>query len=172
MVLICRKAAIKIRLFVDQCFRGMNMSGLWQEKKSGKMVRAVKTTRPSPMVGIFWFIEAGDDRNIIYDAVDALQGEKYNDALGYGEHYFFWEKLAPKTPAEVMLKDSAYDAYPRGRIVFTPKKKMYFLYRDKCIAKSDLCLIMETFRIAGADVEIRTDAHYRCAQCNRFFINI
>lgn len=151
---------------------GMNMSGLLREKKSGKMARAGKTTRLNPMVGIFWFIKIGNDCNIIHDAVDALLGEKYDDALGHGEHYSFWEKLVPKTPAEVSLKGSAYDAYPRGRIVFMPKKKRYFLYRDKCIAKSDLCMIMETFRIDGADIEIRTDAHYRCARCNRFFINI
>jgi hypothetical protein len=83
----------------------------------------------NPKVGIFFFI----DNEILMDAVHIEKGEAYGDAIQHGGHYEFWESLKPNILAERKFKARAYDAYPRGRVVYFPKKEKYIIYADRCI---------------------------------------
>lgn len=116
-----------------------------------------------PKVGIFFFI----DNEILTDAVPVSEAEPYGDALQHGGHYEFWESLVPKTGTEKKLKARAYDAYPRGRVVFFPAEEMFRVYMDKCLTAGTLEVIREKFGLMGSiQVELKGDEHYRCAGCN------
>ncbi len=73
---------------------------------------------PNIKVGIFWSI----DDVIVGDGLYLQEAEEYGDALQYGEHYDFWEKLKPVNDTQMKLKSHAYDFYPRGRMVCFPKR--------------------------------------------------
>lgn len=119
-------------------------------------------------VGIFFFI----DSEILMDAVAIEEGEAYGDALQHGGHYEYWEKLNPQTLAERKFKTRAYDAYPRGRVVYFPKKVKFHIYYDPCLGKgSRLDAIRTLFGLTGQDVEFAQDEHYQCANCNPHFLD-
>jgi hypothetical protein len=83
-------------------------------------------------VGIFWAVEGV----IVGDTVCLAEAEEYGDALQYGGHYEFREQLKAKTEAERKLKAHAYDYYPRGRMVWFPKRRTARLYVDSWMTLS------------------------------------
>ena len=117
-------------------------------------------------VGIF-FIVSG---RLVMDAVPTSEGEPYGKAIQYGGHYDFWEKLVPKSPEEKKLKARAYDAYPRGRVIFFPDTEKNCVYADKCLDGA-LAIVTERFELQNAEVEFRHDEHYKCSQCNPGFMD-
>ena len=121
-----------------------------------------------PKVGIFFFIED----QILIDAVPVEQGERYGDALQHGEHYEFWKRLVPNGIAERSFKSRAYDAYPRGRVVYFPKRKEFCLYHDACLMpEREIRKVIEEFELAGAKIEIMEDGHYKCETCNPHYMD-
>jgi hypothetical protein len=116
-----------------------------------------------PKVGIFFIIE----NQILMDAVPAKNGEPYGDTLGYGSHYEFWNNLVPWNLIEKKFKKRAYDAFPRGRVVFFTQEKKFVLYADKCLKQNKTKWIAEQFGLS--DVVLKRDEHYQCAKCNRLF---
>ncbi len=146
----------------------------YKEDESGEIIIPVvdeSLPNPIPMVGIFFFV----DDDILMDAVPVEDGEPYGDAVQHGGHYEFWERIAPKTLAERKFKARAYDAYPRGRVIFFPKKKKYVLYGDHCISTDEYGLVAEQFGLngifdEGMEIGIEHDLHYKCARCNLHFL--
>jgi len=119
-------------------------------------------------VGIFFFI----DGEILLDAVPVENGEPYGNAIQHGGHYEFWETLVPKTLTERKFKARAYDAYPRGRVVYFPEKNKYCIYHDRCLKlNTDVTTVIEKFGLEGADIELEKDEHYKCAGCNPYFMD-
>lgn len=117
------------------------------------------------MVGIFFYV----DGDIIMDAVPAGLGEPYGEAVQHGGHYEFWDALIPKSLSERKLKSRPYDAYPRGRVVFFPRKNLFLLYADRCLKKDAINEIKDKFGLVT--FECGTDEHYRCAACNPNFLS-
>jgi hypothetical protein len=146
------------------------MSGRWREDEHGEIVRVPAVEIQNPKAGIFWIVESEHGEYIIYDAVPVSQGEKYGDAIQYSGHYEFWENFNPKSPLEVSFKSRPYDAFPRGRIVFFPAKKQFIIYADRCISVEALSQIMDKFEIDDFDFTVKEDEHYRCAECNPFYM--
>ncbi len=148
------------------------MAGIigWREDEKGEVVPVIDESIPDPipMVGIFYFI----DDKVLFDAVPTADGEPYGDAVQHGSHYDFWDTLVPKTELEKRFKSRAYDAYPRGRVVFFPKRKTYRVYfDDKCICFSDdMPFILDCFGLDNVEVEFLDDEHYRCASCNPHYL--
>lgn len=121
-----------------------------------------------PKVGIFFFI--GD--KVLIDAVPVEQAEPYGDAVQYGGHYEFWERLVPKGIAERSFKSRAYDAYPRGRVVYFPKEKKFCLYHDACLRpEREIREVIEGFELVGVKMELLRDAHYKCESCNPNYLD-
>lgn len=117
----------------------------------------------NPKVGIFFIV----DGESLVDAVPLEAAEAYGDALQHGGHYEFWESLVPKTATEKKLRARAYDAYPRGRVVYFSVEEMFRVYMDKCLTAGTLEVIRERFGLMGSiQVEVKGDEHYRCAGCN------
>ena len=121
---------------------------------------------PHFKVGIYWAVNG----TIVGDAVYLDEAEEYGDALQYGGHYDFLEQLKPTNAVEKKLKSHAYDYYPRGRMLFFPKRKKARLYVDRCMDNGVLQAALTFFEIKEYQVEIETDAHYRCAGCNRHYM--
>jgi hypothetical protein len=131
---------------------------------------ALYNTSPEsiPKVGIFYFI----DNSVLIDAVPAERGEPYADAIQHGSHYDFWQNLTPKTGIEKRLKSRAYDAYPRGRVVYFPKRTIYRIYYDTCIDFSDdMPFIKDRFGLDKVEIEYEHDVHYQCSKCNPYFLD-
>jgi hypothetical protein len=116
-------------------------------------------------VGIFFFV----GNEIFIDVVPVENGEPYGDAIQHGEHYNFWDSLIPRNDVERIFKGRAYDAYPRGRVVFFSNTGKFCVYVDKCLKKKQIKDIFLEFGLETADV--RFDAHYKCARCNPHFLD-
>jgi hypothetical protein len=117
-----------------------------------------------PRVGIFFVV----DNQVIVDAVPVEDGEPYDDSIGHGGHYEFWTLLKPRTLIERKFKERAYDAYPRGRVVFFKQKNQFVLYADRCLKYNNLKKISKMFYIS--DYLLDSDEHYRCAKCNIYYL--
>ncbi len=117
-------------------------------------------------VGIFFFING----EILMDAVSLKHGEPYGEALQHGSHYEYWESLVPKNNIERKFKARAYDAFPRGRVLFFTEKKTFILYSDRCLMKPKILnRIKDSFCLKDAVIE--SDEHYQCSRCNPYFID-
>jgi hypothetical protein len=117
-------------------------------------------------VGIYWSVEGV----IIGEVVDLTDAEEYGDAFQHGGHYEFWEKLKPATESERKFKAHAYDYYPRGRMVFFPKRHAARLYVDSCLDSAARSAALSFFSYDESALEIEADDHYRCAGCNRHYL--
>lgn len=118
-------------------------------------------------VGIFWSVGGV----VIGDAVHLLNAEEYGDALQYGGHYEYLEKLKPATEAERKFKSHAYVYYPRGRMVCFPKRQTARLYVDRCMDNDVRNAAMNFFANEETAIEVELDDHYRCAGCNRDYLD-
>lgn len=130
------------------------------------MVSGLNTTQTAK-VGMFWCI----NDTVIGEAVPPDEAEPYGDALQYGGHYDFWLGLKPRTEMERQFKSHAYDYYPRGRVVYFQSRQQFRLYVDKCLNDRHWELIADYFSLDLTLLEIETDAHYKCAECNRGYLD-
>ncbi|GAM10476.1 hypothetical protein OR1_02765 [Geobacter sp. OR-1] len=121
---------------------------------------------PDIKVGIYWFV----DKDIVGKAVALKDAEPYGDALQYGGHYEFWERLHAGNKPESKFKSHAYDYYPRGRLVYFPKRQMARLYVDRCLDDDIVNTILDFFEHDKVEIEIVNDEHYSCASCNRHYM--
>jgi len=123
----------------------------------------------NPKVGIFWFIAKDGEDSLIMDAVPYPKGEPYGDTIQHGEHYNFWKMLEPETIPEIVFKSRAYDAYPRGRVVFFSEVRTFCNYLDRCLSVGNLTTVCEVFGLVSDKFRItfNDDEHYQCAICNR-----
>ena len=144
------------------------MRGNWTEDKFGDIVFIPSDEMPNQQVGIYWFI----NNDVIKDGVPYKEGESHGEMIRHGNHYDLWQALQPTTQSERKLKSRAYDAYPRGRIVFFPSRKVFRVYLDSCLDFDDFPKVLESFEIEDFDIEFGDDEQYRCAQCNPFFVDI
>lgn len=124
--------------------------------------------KSEPEVGIFFFIDA----SILADSIAVEKGEKYGAAIQHGGHYEFWEAVKPTTLAERKFKARAYDAFPRGRVVYFPERNKFRVYHDDCLRiRPDLAKVIERFNLELMDIEFEKDEHYQCAKCNPNFLD-
>jgi len=132
----------------------------------GNNMKPFDGTGPHVKVGIYWSI----NDVIVGDAVYLHEAEPYGDALQHGGHYDFWQDLKPATDSERKLKIHEYDFYPRGRMVFFPKRQTARLYVDRCMDNDVINAALDYFEHQELQIEIETDHHYRCAECNQHYL--
>jgi hypothetical protein len=66
--------------------------------------------------------------------------------------------------------DTTTDFFPRGRVVYFQQTGKYRLYVDKCLDENEVQHVMKVFGLAGLDIELEPDEHYKCAGCNRHYL--
>ena len=123
--------------------------------------------QPNPKVGIFYFI----DNELLVDDITLDEAEPYGEVLQHGGHYELWEALMPKTRAENKFKVRAYDAYPRGRVVYFYATKKFCIYADRCLTKNEILIVKARFRLESFDAATERDEHYKCARCNPYYMD-
>jgi hypothetical protein len=119
-----------------------------------------------PQVGIYFVVKG----HVLQDSVSLDHAEPYGEALQYSGHNDYHEALCPESPAEKLFKHMPYDYFPRGRVVYFPSKKVFRLYYDTCLSKSEIQTVMEAFALCSKSVELETDEHYKCSKCNRHYL--
>ena len=117
-------------------------------------------------VGIFFKVSG----EFLIDVAPIDAAEPYGDALQYSGHYDYHEALPPKTSIQYRFKAHDYDYYPRERVVYFPKSDQFTLYADPCLTPKDINRLLTLFGLEGQHVNIATDEHYRCAGCNKFYM--
>lgn len=122
--------------------------------------------KPHTKVGIFWCVY----KTIIGEAVQQENGEPYGDAIQYGGHYEFWKSLVAVTVQERKFKTHSYDYFPRGRMVLFPNRRTVRLYVDRCMDDDTIKAALQFFGSHDYEIEIENDEHYKCAGCNRNFL--
>jgi hypothetical protein len=136
------------------------------EEKSGVISQRLIDPSPQIKVGIFWLV----DDVIVSDAVNLDESEPYGEALQHGGHYEFWGNLNAANNTERKLKSHSYDYYPRGRVICFPKRITVTIYADSCLTPEALDRIIHLFSLEGRIVEVATDEHYCCSNCNRAYL--
>lgn len=120
-----------------------------------------------PNVGIFFVI----NQQLLIDAVPLVQAEQYGNTLGYGGHYDYWENLQAVSTEEKLFKAKAYDAFPRGRVVYFRQQQQFVIYADKCLNRPQMLKIAQAFDLRTNQVKLMRDEHYQCASCNLDFLD-
>jgi hypothetical protein len=113
-----------------------------------------------PKVGIFFVVES----QLVIDAVPVDQGEPYGETIEHGSHDAFWDSMVPWTALEHRFKTRAYDASPRGRVVYLTREQRFVLYADACLTRDTLQGLATHFGLTAPVVA--RDEHYQCAACN------
>ena len=131
----------------------------------------MKIESDTPEVGPFFLIKTKSKINILNDTVPIKDAENYGDySISGSDHYSYWHKLQKCYPK---LKDYDYDYFPRGRVVYSKKDNMYYLYLDKCIQDEDsIEAITNKLKIPMNSLVIKSDEHYQCHSCNKEYVNI
>lgn len=121
----------------------------------------------SMKVGIFFKIE----NEFLVDSVSVDNGEPYGESITYGGHYEYHQNFVPTKPLERRFKVRDYDFSPRGRVVFNTVSNIFIIYVDPCLKSDDINCLINLFELDGQDVEIAGDEHYRCAHCNKNYVD-
>lgn len=141
-------------------------------------LRAPSGAQPSPPlgphVGIFWDLAApGRAPDLLADRSALADAEPYGARLGHARgHCEIWDKwqalgaraLARRgLPAALAWQE--YDAYPRGRVIFTPATHSFIVYADpKCHTRRHKCAVLSLFGLSSRSTTFAYDAHYRCGR--------
>jgi hypothetical protein len=94
------------------------------------------------------------------------------DAVDYGllkthekGHPDFWEELQNRGSVP---RDEEYDEIPRGRVNFQTRKKVYYLFLDRCIRERPemVSRIFEALHLPPVPAtKVDGDSHYVCPGC-------
>ena len=95
------------------------------------------------------------------------------DAEAYGEcltnsrsHIDQWAEFQLHSIAP---RDTEYEEWPRGRVVYDVRQKRFTLYADRCILirKNVTRKIMTAMNLTKNQTKLSHDEHYRCSTCLR-----
>lgn len=116
-------------------------------------------------VGIFYIIN-----NILFsEKTEIKKAIKYGNNLTHeGSHDKFWNKRLVKLE---ISKKVEFDYYPRGRVIYDLKEKVFKIFIDKCINNTKIIgKINRDFNL-GENIGIYdNDEHYVCSKCNSEYI--
>jgi len=109
-------------------------------------------------VGIFFIV----DKSLLLYTCTLSEAEKGGDFLNYPEsHDDCWRRNYYNE------YNVDYDYFPRGRIVFNLKSKLFIIYHDICVT-NEIKNLYKNY--AKARYELALDEHYQCHMCNLIYI--
>ena len=112
-------------------------------------------------VGIFWFAE----NTLVFKAQSAIDLKP--DQLGFIDstlqHQVEWEDSNIYQLFGLMLDNTDYYNFPRGRVVFNAEQNTSYVYLDKNLFKKHIVKkIKANFSLLDTNVRFFTDPHYNC----------
>ena len=126
-----------------------------QSKRAKKSVAS-----PEPHVGIFWLLNG----RLLFDSTPLSEAELYAGHLGHApSHDDVWAKFQRLGKAP---RESEYEEFPRGRVIYHPAVGEVTIFADQCILdrKDLIAQIMQTLHLPPK-TKLDTDSHYRCHHC-------
>jgi hypothetical protein len=124
--------------------------------------KAARTKQASgPEVGVFWLYKG----NVLSFSQSLDEAEDFAGYKTFGTgHDKVWLNYQR---AGIVPRDLDYDEIPRGRIVYSIKKREFILYADACIQKNKRAMstIMKDFHLRAANTKVESDEHYICPKC-------
>jgi hypothetical protein len=124
-----------------------------------------------PSVGIFWVVETSPGEARLLTAGCSLEAaEPYGDFLTFagGHHKIWasWRKIKdPSAALRALVRTFEYEEWPRGRLVFDQKKKLFTLYADrKLMLPATIGKIQDRFALPAKKTVLETDFHYQSSE--------
>ncbi|MFT8690631.1 MULTISPECIES: hypothetical protein [Acetobacter] len=115
-------------------------------------------------IGIFWVVSENGGFRFLVDRLPVSQGERYGDAITWGEHYEFWEQIQSKNQNRSLSKVpqwSEYEEWPRGRVIYNTREKIFVVYADRKLLSQEMKLaISEEFSLPLSNTRYSADSHY------------
>jgi hypothetical protein len=100
----------------------------------------------------------------VIDSTPLNEAEPYRDHRDHPRsHIDVWEQLQRigKAPRE-----SEYEEFPRGRVIYDSASATFTLFTDKCILeRKDLIAQIKDALHLPKSTKLATDGHYRCFAC-------
>lgn len=118
-----------------------------------------------PEVGLFFYIKGRlFCEGIPITEVSEQTGFKNID-LGHMEYF---DDIVELFPELELLSEDDYGEFPRGRVVYSVSKDIFYVYMDKCLLNQNEIKInlKNEFNLNNSTVEFLYDEHYQCAGCN------
>ena len=122
--------------------------------------------RKDAYVGPYWFVRDDSGKILLMAHRCTLaEAEEYGECLTCPHgHYDVWETWRAKcAEANVVgvLRDTEYEEWPRGRVVFNALRDQFMVYADRQISKSELQRVVEHFGITMDRAVFMRDGHYQ-----------
>jgi len=115
----------------------------------------MKKGKGTPKVGIFYLVGS----EIMFDAVEQEAAEIVNGTCTHGDHYgYFYGTLIREKPQYAW---DEYDYPPRGRVVYSMKRKKFWVYCSPRIGGSKLKEVIRLFGLKNKTWLLKRDGHYR-----------
>jgi hypothetical protein len=113
----------------------------------------------APEVGIFWVIE---EEPLIEKTPLNEDGERV-DFFAPKSHSETWPTLQR---IGVVPRNSKYEDYPRGRVVYDNETRSFTFLADECILRDAQMVqkILSSFRLPS-QTKTESDPHYKCPKC-------
>jgi hypothetical protein len=102
----------------------------------------------------------------------SIDSAQVNDAVDYGDlkthengHPDFWEELQV---SGAVPRDEEYDEVPRGRVTYHTRKRLYYLFLDRCISERSemVSRIFSAIQLPPPPATVVLgDSHYVCPGC-------
>jgi hypothetical protein len=128
---------------------------------------------PDAHVGPYWFVRDDLGKLLLIAHLCALaDAERYGAFLNSPHgHYDLWESWragCPPNGIAGIVRDTEYEEWPRGRVVFDAVRRKFLVYADPQIFRHDLqqC-VLKRFEIPSAMAVFQRDEHY--ASTHRLF---
>ena len=141
----------------------MMLAGIVYEEDGGtesEDIELAKQKRQEPDVGIMWLVRD----QLIFDSVPMREAEASGEHWDHPRsHIEVWEHLQRlgKVPRE-----SEYEEFPRGRVIYDSASGKFTLLADKCILdRTDLIDKIKNALHLPKSTKTGTDLHYRCFRC-------
>jgi hypothetical protein len=123
-------------------------------------------TPTPPAVGIFWRV----NDVLVVDRSTLDVAEPYGDCITHAAgHYERWQEWQASGGTRMVsmgypmaILSTEYDEWPRSRVIYETPMNRFVIYADRRLQKPDVIDAVTTaFRLDGAEIPIRSDAHYR-----------
>jgi hypothetical protein len=119
-----------------------------------------KIAKLEPRLGIFWYVHG----KLIIDGAPLSEAEPYGEHRTHPRsHIDVWEQFQQVGKAP---RESEYEEYPRGRVMYHPASGEFSILADRCILnqKNLIVQIRDALHLP-AKTKIGPDPHYKCFKC-------
>ena len=111
---------------------------------------------------LFFYVKG----ELLFHSCAMDEGEPYGIFVNYPQsHLKVWDGRYKS------LYKTAFDYFPRGRVVYRKDQDLFMIYHDPCMDEVTCTSLFEPI-YGGHNYCLKTDEHYQCHNCNRNYITL